>query len=84
MGDDFANNVLRLGAYRAARFLRGCLHDPAWLETIGIDLDDEGDARVLVRVLSDHPMIRRCLPTKISGYPVRVVVATANSAGAGR
>jgi hypothetical protein len=84
MGDDFANNVVPLGAYRAARFLRGCLLDPSWLETIGIDLDDEGDACVLVRVLSDDPMIRRCLPTKVSGYPVRVVVATANKAGGGR
>lgn len=79
--------VLPLAGYRAARFLEGCLHAPAWLESINVEVDENGDAYLAVRVLSDHPMIPRCLPTKISvspdltGIPVRVMVVDANCAG---
>src|SRR5205823_11819421 len=87
MVSGFEKNVLPLVAYRAARFLRGCLHAPPWLESIAVDLEDDAGPRVVVRVRSDDPMIPRCVPTRISvrpgqtGVPIRVVVVQPEGAG---
>ncbi len=66
--------VVHLGQYReavrAARFLRGCLHDPAWLRNVLVEVGDQGEARVVVALVWETPLIRRCLPTSVNGLPV--------------
>lgn len=66
--------VVRLGQYReavrAAHFLRGCLHDPAWLRNVLVEVGEQGDAQVVVALVWETPLIRRCLPTSVNGLPV--------------
>jgi hypothetical protein len=49
--------VVHLSAYRsvvvAAQFRRGCLHDPPWLDQVPVEMDDAGDAHVVVWRLYD-------------------------------
>lgn len=72
-----AAQVVSLSSMRAARraavFLRGCLHEPAWLR--GVTVEVVGDeARVLVVLAWDAVLIRRCLPTAVNHVPVHVAV----------
>src|SRR5690242_11084867 len=52
---DRAVPVVSLAAYReavrAATFLRGCLHEPAWLKEVVVELADGGEPRVAVVLL---------------------------------
>ncbi len=63
-------------AQRAAAFLRGCLHDPAWLRGVAVEVVDDG-ARVLVVLAWETPLIRRCLPHSIDHVPVHITVEEA-------
>jgi hypothetical protein len=66
--------LVRLDAYReaveAALFLRGCLHDPAWLKEVTVELAPDGGARVAVVLLWETTLIRRCLPSRVNGIEV--------------
>jgi len=66
----------------AAAFLLGSMHEPAWLESVRVEVAEDGAARIVVTVLSADPMIRRCLPVSVSKVPVRVVVAVPDGSGA--
>ncbi len=63
-------------ARRAATFLRGCLHDPAWLRGVGIEVVGD-EVRVLVVLAWETPLIRRCLPRSVDLVPVRITVEEA-------
>lgn len=71
-----ATPVISLATYReavrAATFLRGCLHDPAWLKEVVPELGGDGEARVVVVLLWQTTLIRRCLPTSVNGINVVV------------
>jgi hypothetical protein len=73
-----ATAVISLAAYReavrAAVFLRGCLHDPAWLKDVVPELGANGEARVTVVLFWHTTLIRRCLPTRVNGVEVNVKV----------
>lgn len=60
-------------AVRAAAFLRGCLHGP-WLKEVRAQALEDGDAQVLVVILREDVMVRRCVPTSVDSIPVAVVV----------
>ena len=68
--------VVRLAAYRdaqrAAQFLRGCLHDPAWLDSIVVEVTDDGAARVAVLLNFSTALISRANPTAIDHIEVAV------------
>ena len=73
-----ATAAVDLDAYRKARravtFILGVVvrGDPPWLASVRAEVDPEGGARVVVRVLSDDPMIPRCLPSRVDDIPVVV------------
>jgi hypothetical protein len=70
--------LVGLDAYReainAARFLRGCLHDPAWLKEVTVRIGEHGDVRVLVVLAWTTPLIERCLPQSVNKVPVTIAV----------
>lgn len=61
-------------AVRAATFLRGCYHDPAWLKTVTVQVGVDGDVRVLVTLLWTTPLIVRCVSHTVDNVPVVIAV----------
>jgi len=59
-------------AVRAATFLRGCLHEPAWLKEVVAELTDDGEPRVAVVLHWQTVLICRCLPTRVNGVGVYI------------
>jgi hypothetical protein len=57
----------------AATFLRGLMHEPAWLREVAVEVVD-GTPVVLVLLKFDDALARRCVPSKIEGISVSVRV----------
>lgn len=72
------SKVASLDAYRdavqAVAFLLGCLHDPPWLKAMSATAMPDGGAQILVILGYEDVMARRCLPTRVNGIPVLVMV----------
>lgn len=73
-----ACQVVSLDAYRsavrAAAFMLGCMHDPPWLKVVKPKTLPNGGTQLLVVILYEDVMIRRCIPTSVDKIPVSVVV----------
>jgi hypothetical protein len=62
------------GAVQAAQVLRGMLHEPPWLLGVSAVVAADVGLEIVVTILREHEMLRRCLPSSVNDVPVRVVV----------
>ena len=73
---DRSASVVSLAAYReavrAATFLRGCLHEPAWLKEVVAELAEDGEPRVAVVLHWQTALVARCLPRRVNGVQVLI------------
>ena len=70
-------------ARRAADVLRGLLHEPTWLLDVKVIVAEEVGFEIIVSIVREDEMIRRCLPRSMNDVPVRVI-ARNGASGAGR
>jgi hypothetical protein len=72
------DGVVDLSEYRdarkAAQALRGMLHEPTWLLGVSVVVAAEVGLEIIVDILREDEMLRRCLPSSVNEVPVRVVV----------
>jgi hypothetical protein len=64
-------------ALRAADAIRGLLHEPPWLLGVSLVVAKDVGFEIVVTIIREDEMARRCLPRSVNEVPVRIVARNA-------